>query len=191
MDRFATAVEKFDAANRLDPHKELIDGREVAHELLNAKRLSGWVEKLAPNASEPLRLAAHCQHIRRWEIPRASYPEGRAGYLKWREDLKKFHAEKAAEILREVGYDERVIRRVQDLNLKWNLGADPEVQVLEDALCLVFFEHQLAQLAAAQSEEKMIGILQKTWKKMSPRGREIALGLQLGPKETELIQRAL
>src|SRR5438876_1012218 len=107
--RFQEAIERFDAANEQDPR-----GIELPY----AKRLSAWVERLAPDASEALRLAARCQHLRRWEIPRESYPEGRVAYLKWREALKHFHAEKAGEILREIGYPDELIARVQQLNLK-------------------------------------------------------------------------
>jgi hypothetical protein len=149
------------------------------------------VLRLCPDASEALRLAARCQHLCRWQIPRSDYPMTRAGYLQWREALKKFHAQKAGEILREVGYDEAMIRRVQALNLKKGLPHDPETRVLEDALCLVFLEHQLADLAARTPEDKVINALRKSWEKMSPAGRAEALRLPLGPREKALLQRAL
>lgn len=115
----------------------------------------------------------------------------RAGYLKWRADLKKFHAQKATEILREVGYDEATIRRVQDLNLKKNFPADPECRALEDALCLVFLEFQFADLAARTADDKLINALQKTWAKMSDAARAEALKLNYGPRERDLLDRAL
>ena len=115
----------------------------------------------------------------------------RAGYLKWREDLKKFHAKKSGEILREAGYDESTIDKVQALNLKKNFPKDPESRVIEDALCLMFLEYQFADIAREHSEEKVIGILQKTWKKMTPEAREVALGIELGPIEKGLVNRAL
>jgi len=115
----------------------------------------------------------------------------RPGYLKWRADLKKFHAQKAGEILREVGYDETVIRRVQDLNLKKNFPDDPETRVLEDALCLVFLQYQLADLAAKTADDKTVNALQKSWAKMSEAGRAEALKLDYGPREKILLQRAL
>jgi hypothetical protein len=115
----------------------------------------------------------------------------RAGYLKWRADLKKFHAQKAGEILRETGYDETVIRRAQDLNLKKNFPADPESRVLEDALCLVFLQFQLAALAGKTDEDKTINALRKSWTKMSETGRAEALKLDFGPREKNLLQRAL
>src|SRR5207253_551476 len=123
------------------------------------------------------RLAARSQHLCRWMIPRDSYPRTRPGYLQWREALKKFHAQKTGEILRGLGYPESVIARVQNLNLKKNLADDPETRLLEDALCLVFLEHQFTELAAKTTHDKMINALQKTWKKMTPSARAIALEL--------------
>src|SRR5689334_8288169 len=110
MSRFERAIELFDAENARDPHSEFSGGAAQPKELLYAKRLSDWVGRLAPNASEVLRLAARCQHLCRWQVPRASYPMNRTGYLKWREDLKKFHAQKAGEILRSAGFEEAVIQ---------------------------------------------------------------------------------
>jgi hypothetical protein len=185
--QFEAAIRRFDAENSRDPNLENGQPRE----LLYAQRLTGWVLRLCPEASEELRLAARCQHICRWEIPRDSYPMTRAGYLKWRADLKIFHAQKAGEILRETGYDETVIRRVQDLNLKKNFPADPESRVLEDALCLVFLQFQLAALAGKTDEDKTINALRKSWTKMSETGRAEALKLDFGPREKNLLQRAL
>src|ERR1017187_3442399 len=123
--RFETALRRFAEENARDPNTEAADGVVQPRELLYARRLSDWVVRLCPDASEPLRLAARCQHLCRWEIPRSSYPMTRAGYLKWRADLKKFHSQKAGEILREAGYDDDTIRRVQELNLKKHFLDDP------------------------------------------------------------------
>lgn len=191
MSAFKTAIGMMDAENARDPHSELDGSVARPGELVYAERLSAWVEKLEPDASEVLRLAARCQHLCRWQVPRSTYPMDRAGYLRWREDLKKFHAKKAGEILREAGYDETVIEKVQALNLKKNFPTDPEARVIEDALCLMFFEHQFADIAREQPEEKVIGILRKTWKKMTPKAREIALGMKLGPREQVLVKKAV
>jgi hypothetical protein len=115
----------------------------------------------------------------------------RGGYLQWREGLKKFHAQKAGELLRETGYDELFIARVQALNLKKHFPDDLEARVLEDALCLVFLEHQLKELADKTAEDKVINALRKSWKKMTPAGHALALGLKLGPREQALVQRAI
>jgi len=189
--KFEAALRRFDEANSRDPNRENADGVSHPRELLYAQRLTGWVLRLSPDASEELRLAARCQHICRWEIPRGSYPMTRAGYLKWRADLKKFHAQKAGEILREVGYTEAVIRRVQELNLKKDFPNDPEGRVLEDALCLVFLQFQFADLAAKTAEEKTINALQKSWQKMTDAARTEALKLEFAPREKTLLQRAL
>src|SRR5215472_15418390 len=161
--RFETALRRFDEENSRDPNTETVDGGARSRELVYAQWLTQWVLKLCPEASEELRLAARCQHLCRWMIPRDSYPMTRAGYLKWREDLKKFHAKRAGEILRDAGYPEHVIHRVQDLNLKKNFPNDPEGRVLEDALCLVFLEHQLGELANKTSDEKVVNALKKSW----------------------------
>jgi hypothetical protein len=189
--RFEAALRRFDEANARDPNVETADGVAQPRELLYARRLSDWVLRLCPNASEELRLAARCQHICRWEIPRNSYPMTRAGYLQWRATLKKFHAQKAGEILREFGYAEDVIRRVQDLNLKKHFPDDPEVRVLEDALCLVFLQFQFAELAAKTAEDKTINALRKSWQKMTGAARAEALKLNHAPREKALLERAL
>ncbi len=189
--RFDAALRRFDGENARDPNFETADGTTHPRELLYARRLTDWVLRLCPNASEELRLAARCQHICRWEIPRSSYPMTRAGYLQWRATLKKFHAQKAGEILRELGYGEDVIRRVQDLNLKKNFPDDPDGRVLEDALCLVFIQFQFAGLAAKTAEDKTINALQKSWQKMTDAARAEALKLNHGPREKALLERAL
>ncbi len=188
--RFQEAIQRFDQVNAKDPHFVEIDGVKQPRELYYAIKLSQWVEHLAPQASEPLRLAARCQHIARWSIPRTFYSMDRAGYLKWRSELKQFHARKAGEILHEIGYSEFVIRRVQDLNLKKHFPRDPDSQILEDALCLLFLECQFADLLQKTEETKMVEILQKTWKKMSSKGQEEALKLPFSENENRLINMA-
>ena len=189
--RFAAAIRKFDAENSRDPNVAMVDQSPQPRELIYSRWLSEWVLKLCPQASEALRLAAHCQHLCRWKIPRNSYPMTRAGYLQWRTELKKFHAQKAGEILREVGYPEEIIRRVQELNLKERFPHESEGRVLEDALCLVFLEHQLSELANKTSDEKVLNALRKSWKKMTPGAQAIALKLTYAPRERALLKQAL
>ena len=190
-ERFATAIRRFDEENSRDPNHEIVNGIGHPRELIYSQWLTDWVLKLCPNASEPLRLAARCQHLCRWMSPRSSYPMTRPGYLQWRAELKKFHAQKSGEILREVGYADDVVERVQALNLKKDFPRDPESCVLEDALCLVFLEHQLADLASKTEDEKVITALQKSWKKMTPAAHAEALKLSYGPREKALLDRAL
>ena len=189
--RFAAAIRRFNEENSRDPNVENINGISRPREVVYAERLTAWVLKLCPGASETLRLAARCQHLCRWLSPRDSYPMTRPGYLQWRSDLKKFHAQKSGEILREVGYADDTVERVQALNLKRNFPRDPESCVLEDALCLVFLEFQLTDLAAKTDDEKVITALQKSWKKMTPAGHAEAVKLSYGPREKQLLDRAL
>ena len=190
-ERFEAAIRRFDEENSRDPGVEMVDGVAHPREALYARRLTDWVMRLRPDASEELRLAARCQHLCRWKIPRDSHPMTRAGYLRWREALKQFHAQRAGEVLREVGYPDPIIHRVQNLNLKKDFPSDPEGRVLEDALCLVFLEHQLADLAKKTGEDKVIAALQKSWNKMTPAGQAEAAKISLGPRERALVERSL
>ncbi|MFQ5580917.1 MAG: DUF4202 domain-containing protein [Nitrospiria bacterium] len=189
--RFRKAVDQFDAINREDPNRESFQGRTFPKELLYAQRMTACLERLAPDASEALRLAARCQHIARWQIPRSNYPMNRLGYQQWRTTLNRFHSEKAGEILHALGYDEETITRVQGFLLKKHLKHDPEMQLLEDVICLVFLESYFSGFAKNHDEEKMIPIIQKTWKKMSVCGQEAALQLDLPPEDLALIKKAL
>ncbi|HXV44128.1 MAG TPA: DUF4202 domain-containing protein [Anaerolineae bacterium] len=191
QDRFNLAITQIDAANAHDPHRLELDGQKYSLEILHAERRTAWVRRLAGDqASEALLLAARAQHILRWEIPRETYPHGRAGYLKWRQDLKEFHAQKTAEILQAVGYEADLIERVKDLILKKRLKLDPEVQTLEDALCLVFLEEQFSEFAKKEGD-KIADIVRKTWRKMSPAGQQFALALPLAPADRAIIEQAL
>ncbi len=98
-DRLIEAIARFDAVNAEDPNSQTIDGVQRPRELVYAERMSAWLERLAADASDVVRLAVRAQHIRRWTIARESYPMDRAGYRKWRTDLGKFHAETAGGIL--------------------------------------------------------------------------------------------
>jgi hypothetical protein len=167
-DRFDRAIAAIDAANADDSNTIVVRGEVRPKELAHAELVSEWVVQLRPDASEALRLAARAHHLRRWTVPRTSYPSGRAGYLRWRRDLHEQHAREVGEILGGVGYDDVLIARVQDLVRKRGLGTDPEVQALEDALCLVFLETQFDELATRLDPEKLDGVVDKTLEKMSP-----------------------
>ncbi|MDB5301220.1 MAG: hypothetical protein JWO87_2883 [Phycisphaerales bacterium] len=191
--RFQRAIERIDAANAQDPSRAIFGGRELPSELFYAQRMSTWLDRLEPTASEALRLAVRCQHLMRWVIPRSQYPMTRPGYHQWRTRLGAFHAEQAGEILREVGYDDAFIARVQSLIRKERLKADPETQTLEDAACLVFLEIDYVDFARRHEEAKVVEILRKTWRKMSDRGHAAALELagELPEAEQGLIEKAL
>lgn len=191
MTRLDDAIRRFDKANAEDPNTELVDGREVPKELLYGQRMSARLEAFAPNAPETVQLAARAQHIRRWESPRDGYPEGRVGYLKWRTDLYKRHGEIAGAIMDEVGYEDVTVERVKDLLRKRGLKTDPDAQLMEDVICLVFLEHYFRGFAQKHDEEKIISIVRKTWNKMTEKGQESALRLDYAPEELALIERAL
>ncbi len=191
MDKLKKAFRLFDAANEEDPNIEVWQGKEYPKELLYAIRMTNKLNSFAPEASEALQLTARCQHIRRWEIPRESYEMNRAGYLKWRQDLKKFHAEKAGNILKEVGYSQEMIDQVAFLLEKKQLKKNSETQTLEDVICLVFLEFYFEPFSHKYPEEKLLDILQKTWRKMSDRGHKAALKLPLSKDSLELIGKAL
>lgn len=190
-DRLTRLLARIDALNAQDPTRELVDGVAAPRELAYAQRLSAWVLRLRPAASEELRIAARGQHVCRWTIPRDRYPRTRQGYLKWRETLKAFHMDTVARLMQDAGYPAPAIERVRVLMSKRQLADDPETQVLEDALCLVFLDTQFADLRSKEPPEKMVEILRKTWRKMSPAGREAAKGIALDDAERRLLEAAL
>jgi hypothetical protein len=189
--RLARALARIDEVNAGDPRSEAADGESVPQELLYARRMSETLGRFAPDASEALRLAARAQHVARWRIPRSEFPEGRQGYRAWRERLLDLHAELAAEILRSVGYEEAMVARVMSLVRKESLKRDAEAQALEDVACLVFLEHYFQDFAGKHDDEKLVGILRKTLAKMSPKGREAALRIDLGERGGDLVARAM
>jgi hypothetical protein len=170
-DRFERAVAAIDAANAESP-----TGIELDH----AVRVTEWVRRLRPDADEALLLAARAHHIRRWTVPRSTYPDGRAGYLRWRRDLHQVHADEASRILRAEGYDEAIVGRVGDIIRKKGLTSDPDVQALEDALCLVFIQTQYDELAGRLDGDKMENVVAKTLAKMSEDGRRVAAEVMAG-----------
>jgi len=189
--RFDAAVATFFEHNGRDPNHVIVNGERRPKEQVSAERLAAWVQRLAPDGSEALHLAAHCQHLRRWEIPRASYDEGRIGYLKWRKDLARFHADEASKVLRQVGYDEETIEAVRQINMKLGLQTAPDSATMEDALCLSFLEHEFSEFAAKYPDDKVIDIVRKTWRKMTERGHAAALSLSLEGRAKDLVTRAL
>ena len=190
-DRFQRAIEQLDTANAQDPNRETWQGREYPKELLYARRMTDWLQSLEPDASEALRLAARAQHLRRWTIPRDRYPRDRPGYKRWRAELSKFHGDEAGRILDQVGYDPETIARVKGLIRKERLKSDPDSQTLEDVVCLVFLENHFAAFAREHDDDKLVEVLRKTWRKMSPRGHQAALELELSPRARDLVARAL
>ncbi len=189
--RLREAFAMLDDMHREDPTRSASDEGPIPASLLYHQRLSLWVQRISPDASVALRLAARSQHVRRWSIPRDTYPMNKKGYRDWRTSLARFHARTAAEVLVRVGYDAGTVARVQRLLRKERLRTDPEVQTLEDAVCLVFLETRLEEFSHQHSEEKLVHILRRTWKKMSPLGHRLALELKLSKAAEDLLHKAL
>lgn len=188
---FGRAIAAIDAANAQDPSTLEHDGETVPKELLHGALATRWVCELDPEPSEALLLAARAHHLRRWQWPRSDYPAGRAGYHRWRKELQERHASEAGVILEAAGYDDAMTLRVGEIIRKRGLGRDPEVQTLEDALCLVFLETQLAGFAARHPEDQVVDILVKSLKKMSEHGRTLAGRIALRGMERNLVARAV
>lgn len=189
--RLAAVIAAIDAANARDPHEIEVDGRRVPAELVYGERMSATLARMAPDASLHLQIAARGQHIERWTAPRKSYPQGRVGYLRWRKDLKEFHARRLAEIMSAAGFGADDAARVGALVRKEKLKTDPEAQLLEDVVCVVFLEHYVDAFMAKTDEAKMADILAKTWAKMSPLGHAHALKLPLAPAIPRLLEQGL
>ena len=185
------AFKKFDEENGKDPNKEEFQGKSFPKELLYAYRMSEWLARLAPQASESLQLAVRSQHICRWTIPRDSYPMNRKGYLQWRSELKQFHADKASSIMQMCGYQSNTIDRVKSLIRKKGIKTDPEAQTLEDVVCLVFLQYYFEEFALKHDSEKVISIIRKTWNKMSENGQQHALSIAHSETASNLITQAI
>ncbi len=190
-DRLQAVLDAIDAANAGDPNRTFVRGESRPKELAHAQLATEWVRRLDPEASDALLIAARAHHVRRWEVPRSEYPEGKAGYHRWRRELQKRHAEHVGRILLEEDYDEATIVRVQAIVRKQGLGSDPEVQVFEDSLCLVFLETQFRELAERLGDEKLVDVTRKTIAKMSDAGIARVREICLSDEDLTLIERAL
>lgn len=189
--KLSRVIALIDAANKEDPRQESDGGNEYPKAYLYSLRMSETLDRFQPEASEALRIAVRAQHIRRWQIPRNEYPPGRVGYLKWRRDLGRFHADETAKLMQQAGYEDSIIEDVERLLTKQDLKRNPDTQTLEDVACLVFIQYYLEDFAPSQEREKLLGIIRKTWKKMSEAGRQAALSLELDPAMAALVQEAL
>ena len=189
--RFEVAFARFDRINAADPRSESVSGSSEPKELVYARRMSQRLADFEPAASEALRLAARAQHIARWKISRSEYPAGRKGYRAWRSRLMQFHAKLASNVLVEVGYEAAMIQAVSRLIRKQGLTREPDAQTLEDVACLVFLEHYFDEFSDHHEDEKLVSILRKTWAKMSERGRETALRLEMSRDTRRRIHEAV
>jgi len=189
--RLTNVLAAIDAANAADPNVVMAGGEKRPSELVYAERMTEALARLYPEASEHLSIAARGQHIERWTSPRTRYPDSRVGYLKWRKELLDYHAHRLAGIMQQAGYEEGDVARVRSLVRKERIKYDEEAQALEDVICVVFLEHYFSDFAAKHEDAKLIDILQKTWAKMSPKGHEAALELDLPANARRLVAAAL
>jgi len=192
LERFTLAIALFDAANAQDPNQD--EGQPK--ELLYARRMTDMLGRFAPDAGEVAQLAVRAQHIERWTVPRGNYPLGKPGYFAWRTGLYRFHAETAGELMRQAGYDEAMVGQVKAAVGKEGIKTNPDTQMLEDVSSLVFIEHYLLGFAgqhAEYTEDKWLGIIRKTWKKMSRAAHDFATtgGIKLPEAQLPLILKAL
>jgi len=188
---FLKASEWIDAENAQDPNIEIDQNTEYPKELLYSNRMYEKLMQFCPEASEQVQIASKAQHICRWKVARESYSMDRVGYLRWREDLKKFHAKTTAEILERAGYDQAFIDRVSFLIEKKLLKKDAETQLLEDVICLVFLDYYLEPFVEKHDDEKLKNIIKKTWDKMSDKGHEEALKINYSEDNLNLIKASL
>ncbi|KAL9601353.1 MAG: hypothetical protein Q9179_002896 [Wetmoreana sp. 5 TL-2023] len=189
--KFQTALRWIDEAHAQDPKKVQSDQGLQPYELFYSNKMSDYLARRDPNASELLQLAIRAQHLRRWEVPRDSYAKNKTGYHLWRTYLKKRQAELVAQICLDSGYPQGDANRVAALVRKENLKQDAETQTLEDVACLVFLDDQFEEFEKEHDEAKIINILRKTWVKMSERGHELALSMSMSDRTRDLVAQAL
>jgi hypothetical protein len=189
-DRFAKAMEAFDAYHKKDPNTEVSGGEVFPKELLYAMRMSDRLQRFAPDAGEVAKLAARSQHIGRWEIPREKYPMDKKGYLQWRNEEKIRHAKIAEQILADCGFEAETVEEVKFLLLKKQLTTHAGTQLLEDVICLVFIEFYLEEFAARHDDEKIIDILRKTIRKMSSKAIAAVPELRLSTRIQSLVSQS-
>lgn len=190
-ERYARVIAAIDAANACCPRMIEVDGRQEPAELVYGRRMTETLARMVAEPSECMSIAARGQHIERWMLPRASYPQGRAGYLQWRRDQRSYQARRLGEIMAAEGYDAADIARVGTLIRKENMKTDADVQTFEDVICVMFFQYYLPDFVHRVDEQKLAGILVKTWNRMSDLGHRHALALALPPIVPELLKREL
>lgn len=182
---------KLDALHAEDPRRVDSEGESQAHELWHAGRMSAWLERVVTAPDELVRIAVRAQHLQRWQLPRSDYPEGRVGYLTWRRDQGKRAGEIAAGVMQAEGYSAEDAAEVARMIRKQGLGQDPGTQAVEDCACLVFLESYFADFSKHIEHDHLIRIVQKTWGKMSPRARELALQLSMSEEAKSVVKEAL
>lgn len=193
MSKYDRALERIDLAHKDDPNTIEINDETLPYEFHYAQKMTKYLERLNPTASDLLRLAIRAQHLRRWETPRASYPATKIGYQSWRGALQRTQAALVEKICLESGYEAEDAARVGAMVRKADLKkGDPDTQTLEDVACLVFLDDQFDKFEKdIGDEEKILHILRKTWGKMSEAGQAEALKINLSERGSALVSKAL
>jgi len=189
--RLMTVLNAIDDINKEDPNMTLVNGENIAKELVYGQRMTTCINHHWPDANEYLQIAVRAQHIKRWHLKRNEFEAGRTGYLTWRKELGKFHAQLTATLMLENGYREEESEKTAAIIRKEKIKSNPDSQTLEDVACLVFLQYYFEEFAAKYQEEKIIDIVQKTWKKMSEKGHSIALSLSFPEHLSILVNKAL
>lgn len=190
-ERLTRVLSEIDAANGADPHLIEVDGEMRPAEQVYGERMSAWLARFAPEANDLVQIAVRAQHLERFRLPRSAYPMDKPGYHRWRNEQKRRHAERVAEIMTANGYDPAEAERVAAIVRKENLKRDPDVQLLEDIACLVFMEFYFAPFAHDHEDDKIVGIVAKTWLKMSEKAHEAALALPLPERLAPLVHEGV
>ncbi|MBS9405016.1 DUF4202 domain-containing protein [Halomonas sp. TRM85114] len=188
---FDKTLAALDALHAEDPRKVEVDGERLPQELWHGWRMSAWLERLHASPDELTQLAVRGQHLQRWQVSRHEYPEGRVGYLTWRRDQGKRAGETTARLMQEAGYAPDEADRVSGMIRKQGLGRDAGTQAVEDCACLMFLENYFGDFAKTIEHDHLVRIVQMTWKKMSPRAHELALGLPMSDEARGLVEEAL
>ncbi len=188
---FYRTLAALDALHAEDPRSTEVQGESLPRELWHGRRMSDWLQALQDSPDELVQLAVRGQHLQRWEVPRSDYPEGRVGYLTWRRDQGRRAGETTARLMIEAGYSAEQAEAVSRMIRKQGLGRDPGTQAVEDCACLVFLENYFADFSRKIDHAHLIRILRMTWKKMSPKAHELALGLPMSEEARALVEEAL
>ncbi|ATG79483.1 hypothetical protein AOR04_18160 [Pseudoalteromonas sp. 1_2015MBL_MicDiv] len=193
---FNKVITLIDEANNQDPNSEQHNGQSFPKESLYALRMSEMLTRFKPDADELMQIAVRGQHIQRWKSPRSDFEMNKQGYHQWRSALYIFHASSVVALMKQAGYDEAEQNRVYDAVAKKNIKRNPDSQLVENVASLVFIEHYMLGFANAKpdyNEEKWIGIIRRTWQKMSDEAHEFVLAgnITLPAPLVGLIHKAL
>ncbi len=193
-DRFNAVITAIDAVNAEDPRKITVDGTEQPFETVYANRMTETLAGMYPDASELLRIASRAQHIRRWQIPRDTFPMNREGYQKWRLGMRQLHAALVGEIMQGQGYSAGDIAEVGMYLRKERLKKVADSQALENVVDVVFLNYywdDFVEKFSDYDDDKLIDIVGKTLRKMSSHGHAAALALDLPPETVRIVMAAV